>query len=243
LRQRLQKILSAAGVASRRKAEELIRMGRVTVDGKRAQLGDKADPENQVVAVDGVPVPGISPRASYAVNKPAGYICSRSDSFGRPLVTELVPGTAGLYPAGRLDLDAEGLVILTNDGLLAQIVTHPSFGVEKEYLVEVDPDPSSLLLRALVRGVELEDGLARAVSARKIGPGAVRLVMVEGKKREVKRMLAALGLRTVRLVRVRIGPVRLGGLAPGAWRPLSFKEIKELYRLAGQGAGHLPPLD
>jgi 23S rRNA pseudouridine2605 synthase len=206
----------------------------VTVNGEPAILGDRVDPSRDLVEVDGGRVPLDPALAYHALHKPAGMVTTARDPQGRPDVSRLYPEGPRVFPVGRLDKDTEGLLLLTNDGELAHRLTHPRFGVEKEYLAEVEGVPREPLLRRLIRGVELEDGPARAVSATAVGRSgersAVRVVMVEGRKREVRRMLAAVGLPVRRLVRTRVGPVRLGNLKPGGSRPLEPQEVAALYR-------------
>ena len=232
--ERLQKILARAGFGSRRASEELIRESRVRVNGRVATLGDRVDPLADVVEVDGGRIPVDPELRTYAFNKPRGVLTTASDPQGRETVAAYYPEGPRVFPVGRLDLDSEGLLLLTNDGDLANRLTHPRYGVEKEYLAEVEGAPKPADLRRLVQGVELEDGLAQAVSAKPAGEAAdraaIRIVMAEGRKREIRRMLASVGLPVRRLVRVRIGSVRLGRLAPGAVRPLEPREVGELYR-------------
>ena len=204
--------------------------GRVTLNGTVATLGDRADPLEDEVRVDGLEV-NLDPNVKYyAFHKPAGVVTTMRDPQGRPDISAFVPEEGPrIFPVGRLDRDSEGLLLLTNDGDLANALTHPRFGVEKEYLAEVEGVPTPKHLGQLRRGVELEDGHARAKSARVAGRsggrGAVRLVMTEGRKREVRRLLAAVGLPVTRLVRVRVGAVRLGGLPPGQRRELTHDEV------------------
>lgn len=235
--ERLQRALARAGHGSRRSSEELIVAGRVTVNGEVATLGDKVDPGRDRVAVDGVTL-NLDPSVRYyALHKPAGVVSTMSDPQGRPDLRAFVP-TDGprVFPVGRLDRDSEGLLLLTNDGELANRLLHPRYGVEKEYLAEVQGRPTERQLQRLRRGVDLEDGPARAVAARSVGAsgtrGAVRVVMAEGRKREVRRILGAVGLPVTRLVRLRIGPVLLGGLAPGALRGLEPEEVRALSEAA-----------
>jgi 23S rRNA pseudouridine2605 synthase len=232
--ERLQKVLARAGLGSRRACEELIRDGRVTVNGETADLGQRVDPAADRVEVDGGVVP-INPELAYfALNKPAGVVTTARDPQGRPDVSSYYPRGVRVFPVGRLDRETEGLLLLTNDGELANRLTHPRYGAEKEYLAEVDGDVGDRLLRRLERGVDLEDGVARAVSARRAGASggrsAVRMVMAEGKKREVRRMLSEVGLTVRRLVRERVGPLRLRELPPGSVRELSADEVRALYR-------------
>lgn len=204
-----------------------------------AQIGDKVDPSRDRVEVDGARVP-LDPELRYFVlNKPAGVVTTARDPQRRPDVSAYLPPGPRVYPVGRLDLHTEGLLLLTNDGELANRLMHPRYGVEKEYLAEVSGRPTERALGRLVRGIELEDGTARAVSARSAGSSrgrtAVRVVMAEGRKREVRRMLEAVGLPVRRLVRVRVGPVRLGRLAPGQVRELTGEEIRALWRATSGG--------
>jgi 23S rRNA pseudouridine2605 synthase len=230
--ERLQKALARAGVASRRACEDLIREGRVTVNGRVASLGDRVDPSADRVEVGGTRIP-LDPELRYfALNKPPGVVTTARDPQRRPDVTRFYPPGPRVFPVGRLDRDTEGLLLLTNDGELAHRLMHPRYGVEREYLAEVEGTPSRRALARLERGVALEDGPARARSARGIaGTGnraAVRIVMTEGRKREVRRMLAAVGFPVRRLVRVRVGPVRLGRLGPGEVRELESPEVRSL---------------
>jgi len=228
--ERLQRLLARAGYGSRRSCEELIIQGRVTLNGTVATLGDRADPVEDEVRVDGLEV-NLDPNVKYyAFHKPAGVVTTMSDPQGRPDIRAFVPEEGPrVFPVGRLDRDTEGLLLLTNDGDLANALMHPRFGVEKEYLAEVEGVPTPKHVGRLRRGVELEDGHARAKSARVAGRsgdrGAVRLVMTEGRKREVRRLLTAVGLPVTRLVRVRVGAIRLGGLPPGELRELTHDEV------------------
>lgn len=204
------------------------------VNGRVASLGDRVDPRSDRVEVDGSRVP-LHPELRYfALNKPGGVVTTARDPGRRPDVSGFYPAGVRVFPVGRLDRDTEGLLLLTNDGELANRLMHPRYGVEREYLAEVEGSPSRGALARLVRGVELEDGVARARSARPVaraeGRAAVRIVMTEGRKREVRRMLAAVGLPVRRLVRVRVGPVRLGRLGPGQVRELEVDEVRELMR-------------
>ena len=237
--ERLQRALARAGHGSRRAGEELIAAGRVTVNGRVATLGDKVDTAADVVAVDGVTL-NLDPEVRYyALHKPIGVVTTMSDPQGRPDLRGLLPPEGPrVFPVGRLDRDSEGLLLLTNDGELANRLLHPRFGVEKEYLAEVEGAPTDRQLNRMRRGVDLEDGPARAAAVRSVGSsgnrGAVRVVMTEGRKREVRRLLAAVGLPVIRLVRMRVGPVILGGLPPGALRELDPEEVRALSEAAGQ---------
>ena len=236
--ERVQRALARAGFGSRRSCEELIAAGRVTVNGTVVALGDRVDPESDRLTVDGVGV-NLDPNVRYyALHKPRGVVTTMNDPQGRPDIRGYLPSEGPrVFPVGRLDLDSEGLLLLTNDGDLANRLTHPSFGIEKEYLAEVEGQATDRQLARIRRGVELDDGPARAVSARIVaasgGRGALRVVMTEGRKREVRRLLAAVGLPVTRLVRLRVGPVTLGTLAPGAIRELSPEEVRALAGAAG----------
>jgi 23S rRNA pseudouridine2605 synthase len=200
-------------------------------------LGDRVDPTADRVSVDGVPIP-VDPDLRYlALNKPAGVTTTLRDAHAARSLAGFLPAGPRVFPVGRLDRDSEGLLLLTNDGDLAFRLQHPRYGVEKEYLVEVPGAVSRIDERALGAGIELEDGMARPL---RVGPvqrtrtrTAITIVMSEGRKREIRRMLGALGYPVSRLLRVRVGPVRLGKLAPGNLRPLTRREVGELYRATG----------
>jgi len=235
--ERLQRALARAGFGSRRACEELIDAGRVSIGGREATLGDRVDPERDEVRVDGRLI-SVDPGLRYlAMHKPRGVTTTMKDPHAERDLSRFLPKGPRVFPVGRLDRDTEGLLLLTNDGELAHRLTHPSYAVEKEYLAEVDGAPSNRQLGRLRRGVELDDGIARAVQARVAGGskgrGAVRLVMAEGRKREVRRMLEAVGLPVRRLIRLRVGPVRLGRMKPGELRELEPEEVRALYRAAG----------
>jgi 23S rRNA pseudouridine2605 synthase len=233
---RLQKLLARAGVASRRVVEELIEQGRVTVNGEVATLGRRADPEVDLVEVDGVLV-GVRPDTVwYLLNKPAGVVSTAADTHGRPTVVELVPTEPRVFPVGRLDAETEGLLLLTNDGEVTHRLTHPSHGVEKEYLAHVEGNPSRGALRALREGIDLEDGRTSPAKASLVAPDVVRLVIHEGRNRQVRRMCEAVGHPVQRLVRVRIGPLADDRLKPGEWRALRQDEVRALER-AASGSG------
>lgn len=225
--ERLQKFLARAGVASRRKAEDLITAGRVSVNGRRAELGMKVGEEDEV-AVDGANVTKPLSTVTYLLNKPAGYVSTVSDEQGRPTVMDLVPAVAGLHPVGRLDLESEGMLLLTNDGDLTLELTHPRYEHEKEYRVWCRQGTLNAgALAILEQGVELDDGVARVVVA-KTAEGGCRVVLGEGRNRQVRRMLAAVGYSVTRLVRVRIGKLELGDLKVGGYRKLSAADFKKL---------------
>ena len=235
--ERLQRSLARAGLGSRRTSEELISAGRVQVNGETATLGDRVDPARDEVRVDGRRI-SVDPGLRYlALNKPRGVTTTMRDPHAARDLTRLLPSGPRVFPVGRLDRDTEGLLLLTNDGDLAHRLTHPRYAVEKEYLAEVEGAPSGRRLARLRRGVELSDGVARAVDVRPAGGargrGSVRVVMVEGRKREVRRMLEAVELPVRRLVRVRVGSVRLGRMRPGEVRDLEPEEVRALYRAAG----------
>ncbi|HVM41525.1 MAG TPA: pseudouridine synthase [Acidimicrobiia bacterium] len=231
--ERLQKVLARAGFGSRRACEGLIAAGRVAVDGEVAELGRRVDPERARVTVDGVLVPTRADLVYYLLNKPPGVISTARDTHDRPTVVDLVPAEPPVVPAGRLDADTEGLLVLTNDGDLVYTLTHPSHGVEKAYLAEVEGVPSRGVLRTLRQGVELEDGVtapARVALLQERGTvAALEIVIHEGRNRQVRRMCEAVGHPVRRLVRLRIGPVADPELAPGAWRPLTSDEVRALY--------------
>ena len=217
---------------SRRSAEEAIGQGRVAVDGVEAVLGDRVDVATQQVTIDGIPIPVNPDLETYLLYKPAGVISSASDPQGRRTVVDLVATGRRLYPVGRLDYESEGLILLTNDGNLANRVTHPRYGIVKKYVALVEGSPSKAQIRHLVEGIDLEDGPARAVSAQVVGrQGAetlVELTMGEGRNREVRRMFEAMGFEVISLVRTAIGPITDRYLKPGQSRKLSAPEIRAL---------------
>jgi 23S rRNA pseudouridine2605 synthase len=227
---RLQKVLAQAGLGSRRVAEELIERGRVRVNGDVAVLGRRVDPEVDVVEVDGAQIGVRSGLVHYLLNKPRGVITTASDTHGRPTVVELVPAEPRVFPVGRLDGDTEGLLLLTNDGDLAHRLTHPSFGVDKEYLVEVDGNPHRGVVRRLREGVELDDGVTAPAKVAVLGDHLLRITIHEGRNRQVRRMCEAVGTPVVRLVRTRIGPLNDRSLKPGEWRSLTQEEVRSLER-------------
>ena len=228
---RLNAYLARAGIASRRAADELIKAGRVLVNGEPGELNTFVGDRDRV-EVDGRPV-GKQPLAYVLLNKPAGVVTTARDPQGRPTVVDLVPGEPRVFPVGRLDWDTEGLLLLTNDGELAHGLTHPSRGVPKTYLVEVSGVPGRAALRRLREGVDLDDGRtapARARLAQTTPTGAaLEIVIHEGRNRQVRRMCEAVGHPVRRLVRTRFGPLRDHRLAPGQWRPLTPSEIRSLY--------------
>ena len=224
MEERLQKLLSAAGVCSRRRAEEYILAGRVTVNGKRAGLGDKADPDSDRIEVDGAPLAAPHAYTYIMLNKPRGYVTTLSDEKGRKTVARLVADCpARVWPVGRLDLNSEGLLLLTDDGALTQRLTHPSHAVEKEYRVWVSGDVDRALT---VLSAPVCDGGEELTADRVERKGERELIVVihQGKNRQVRRMCAAAGLKVERLRRVREGALLLGALGPGRWRYLTEEE-------------------
>ncbi len=238
--ERLQKVLASVGLGSRRACEELIADGLVTVDGEVAVLGRRVHPELAHIEVEGVPLsvrPGL---VHYLLNKPAGVVSTADDPQGRPTVVDLVPAEPRVFPVGRLDADTEGLLLVTNDGDLTHRLTHPSFGVDKEYLAEVEGTPSRGALRRLRDGIELDDGLTAPARVALVPPNALRIVIHEGRNRQVRRMCAAIGHPVMRLVRVRIGPLADRSLAPGTWRVLTPEEVRALETAAAGVASSGP---
>ena len=231
--ERLQKVLARAGLGSRRVCEDVIAAGRVRVNGERAALGRRVDPEADVVEVDGVPI-GVAPGLVYfLLNKPVGVVTTADDPQGRPTVVELVPDDPRVFPVGRLDVDTEGLLLLTNDGSLTHRLTHPSFGVDKEYLASVQGQPTRGELRRLREGVELDDGPTAPAQVSLVAPSLVRITIHEGRNRQVRRMCEAIGHPVERLVRHRIGPLTDKKLRPGQWRELTQDEVRALERATG----------
>ncbi len=227
--ERLQKVLARAGFGSRRACEELVSAGRVLVNGRRAELGRRVLPGRDEVGVDGVPVGILPDLVYYLLNKPTSVMTTANDPEGRPTVLELVPAEPRVFAVGRLDYGTEGLLVLTNDGAFAQLLAHPSHGVDKEYLAEVEGDPAPAAIRQLREGVVLDDG-ERTAPARvaRVAPGVLRIVIHEGRYRQVRRMGEAVGHPVRRLVRTRIGPISDAKLKPGQWRPLSIAEVRQL---------------
>ncbi|MCE5200629.1 MAG: pseudouridine synthase [Armatimonadota bacterium] len=240
MEQRLQKILAAAGVGSRRHCEVLITTGRVTVNGELiTQLGAKADPDRDEISLDGKPIEPGQDKLYVLLNKPTGYTSTRFDRFAKNTVMELVD-TIGtyLYPVGRLDVDTSGLMVLTNDGDFAQLIMHPSHQIEKTYVAEVHGKINAEALNALERGIELDDGPTAPAKVHLISYSPetdiskVELIIHEGRKRQVRRMLAAVGHRVVKLARVRLGDLDLKGVPEGQYRFLTQKEVSRLKKLA-----------
>ena len=231
--EKLQKVLAAAGVASRRVCEELIMEGRVRVNGEVAGVGTRVDAEVDVLEVDGALVSTRADLVHYLLHKPAGVVTTAKDTHGRPTVVELVRSRRRLYPVGRLDADTTGLILLTNDGELAERLTHPRYGVKKVYRARIRPGRlSPRALDALKKGVELEDGRTAPAQVRQPATGVVEITVREGRKRQVRRMLEAVGHRVVELERVAFGPLGLRGLEPGKSRRLTKAEVERLRRAA-----------
>lgn len=240
--ERLQKVLARAGIASRRKCEELIAAGRVKVNGEIiSTLGSKVDPERDFIEVDGKPIALPRKHTYLILNKPVGYVCTAHDPQGRPTIMDLIPLNRRLYPVGRLDMDSEGLVLLTDDGDLTQRLTHPSQEHEKEYLVLVEGHPESHNLQRLREGVALDDGFTWPADVTVLGQEPegtwLRFIIHEGRKRQLRRMCQAVGHPVRRLIRVRIGPLRLGELPVGQYRPLTEEECALLRKAAGLANG------
>lgn len=259
--ERIQKVLAAAGVASRRAAEELVAAGRVRVDGRPATIGQKVDPTVATIEVDGTPVGIGAARAYVALHKPAGVTSTTRDRHAATTVLDLIPtalapdGTR-LYPVGRLDQDSEGLLLLTNDGDWAERVLHPRFGVEREYAVGLDRALTADQVRVLNAGIRLDEGMARLAQSLRTATGTetrqlaatldprpdptlvwYRATLAQGWKRQLRRMFGAVDAPIARLVRVRIGPARLGDLGSGRARPLKSPEVRAL----GAGSAAPPP--
>ncbi len=232
---RLAKYLAHAGIASRRAAERIVVEGRVTIGGKVVVDPARDVEGTEEIAVEGRRIAGVEERVVYALNKPGGVVSTARDPQGRPTVTELVPADLRLYPVGRLDADVTGLLLLTNDGDLANRLSHPSFEVGRIYRATVRNAPvRDRALRALREGVELDDGLSAPARARRVVPGVIELEIHEGRKRQVKRMCAAVGHPVVALERIAFGPLVLGGLAPGKHRRLSDEEVALLREAASE---------
>lgn len=231
-RPRVQKAIANAGLMSRRAAEEAIVAGRVTVNGRPVVLGDRIDPVADTVEVDGIPIPVDPDKETHLLYKPVGVISTAADPQGRTTVVDLVETEVRLYPVGRLDADSEGLILLTNDGDLANRMTHPRYGITKKYVVVVKGTLTPKDVRRLKRGVVLDDGPAAALEARIIdssrGETMVEMVMGEGRNREIRRMMDVLGVEVVSLVRTAIGSLVDSSLRPGQSRRLSAREINVL---------------
>jgi len=233
--ERLQKVMAQAGIASRRVCEELIRENKVLVNGQLASLGQKVDPARDRIIVDGKPLRPEEAKRYLILNKPFGYITTSKDQFGRKNVLDLLTGVKErVYPAGRLDYDSEGLVLLTNDGDLAYRVTHPRFELPKRYVVQLKGKITMDAVYRLRTGVILEDGRTKEALVEVLPPvgdnSVLSITITEGRNRQVRRMCSKVGFEVVRLQRTGIGPVNMGKLSTGAFRPLSKKELDSLFR-------------
>lgn len=230
---RIQKAIANAGLMSRRAAEEAMVEGRVRVNGEPVVLGDRVDPSRDLLTLDGNPVPVSEDLETYLLNKPVGVISTAADPQGRNTVVDLIDTDKRIYPVGRLDADSEGLILVSNDGELTNRVTHPSFGVTKEYLAEVEGEVGDGTINQLSRGVSLDDGPARAERAslveRQPGRSLVQLLMVEGRNREIRRMFDVVGHPVTRLVRTAIGGLSDKVLKPGESRRLSASDIQQIW--------------
>lgn len=236
---RLAKLLAQRGVAARRKAEELIAAGAVTVNGEVVPVVTLVDPERDVIEIHGEPLPASQPHAYYLLNKPAGYITGRSDPRGRASVLDLCRGLpVRVEPVGRLDYDTEGALLLTNDGVLAHRLTHPSRRVPKRYVARVSGEPGPAVVRAIKRGVDLDDGRTAPATARVLGKDArgnsrIEIIVTEGRNRLVRRLLLKVGHPVLSLRRVEFAGIDIRGLKPGELRPLSPVEVIRVRNTAG----------
>jgi len=254
MEERLQKVMAHAGVASRRASEKMITAGRVMVNGEVVtELGTKVDPSRDVIVVDGELIPTGVGKVYIKLNKPVGIISTADDDWGRKTVLDLVDLPGRIYPVGRLDSDSEGLILLTNDGEVTDRLTHPRFGHEKTYLVLIRGRPRDAELNSLLRGIELDDGMAVATDVKRISgmpksaPGMelrtpagmnwLELVLTEGRKRQVRRMIERTGHRVERLIRIRLGPLELGNLKPGDSAHLTPVELRRLLKAIRAPAG------
>jgi 23S rRNA pseudouridine2605 synthase len=239
MRIRLQKAMAQVGVASRRASEKLIEQGRVQVNGHVVtEMGTKIDPEHDIITVDGQSIKAVSKLKYIMLYKPAGFLSVLRDDRGRPALIDLVPNAEGLHPVGRLDLDSEGLILLTNDGLLTQRLTHPRYEHRKEYHVLVQGQVKRVALRTLREGVELEDGKTAPAQVDRLdespwggasrGQTWLHIILHQGRKRQIRRMCHEVGLSVQRLIRIRIGPLELQNLSPGVYRPLTRAQVRAL---------------
>ncbi len=237
--ERLQKVLARAGLGSRRAVEEMIQRGRIQVNGVTARLGQRVDPAKDEVKVDGSTVPLREDLVHFLLNKPVGVVSTADDPEGRPTVVEMVETDARIWPVGRLDIETEGAIILTNDGDLALRLTHPRYEVPKTYVAEVQGSLGPKTARILARGVDLDDGTTAPARVQILERGSsgsvVELVLTEGRNRQARRMLEVVGHPVRRLVRTAIGPLKLGRLKQGTYRRLSPLEVQLLYRGSGSG--------
>lgn len=231
-RVRIQKAIANSGLMSRRAAEEAMSEGRIRLNGRSVVLGDRVDPDNDILTVDGAPIPISEELETHLLYKPVGVISTADDPQNRQTVVDLIRSSRRLYPVGRLDADSEGLILVSNDGELTHRITHPSFGITKTYLAEIHGIPSREALRRLTNGVQLEDGPAAALSVRLVDSheqrSLVELTMVEGRNREVRRMFDVIGHEVARLVRTAIGGLVDTTLRPGESRLLTVAEIHDL---------------
>ncbi len=233
MRERLQKLISAAGIASRRQAERMIEEGRVTVNGAAAYLGQTVDPDTDEILADGKPVRPAETIRCLILNKPRGYVTTLSDEKGRQTVAELVRGVGvRVYPVGRLDLNSDGLLLMTNDGALANAVMHPKNEVRKTYRTVVDGDVAGAL-PLLRSSMELDGYHIRPAEVTDLGDGVLEITIHEGRNRQVRKMCALAGLRVLRLTRIAEGPLQLGALPSGTWRELTKEELNELRKCVG----------
>lgn len=235
---RLQKFLSEAGVASRRKAEEMIRNGAVKVNGHVAQIGDSVDPKKDTVTVKGKKIIKQSSKRYILLNKPRGYVTTTDDDLGRKCVLELVKDVKErIYPVGRLDRVSEGALIMTNDGAFANAMMHPSKHVPKTYRVTVRPEPTSEQIEILSTGVEIDGRLTAPadvyIISKDEGRAVLEIILYEGRNRQIRRMCEALNLEVARLRRIAVGPIKLGMLQTGQWRDLTEQEVESLFKAAG----------
>lgn len=230
---RLQRFIAQSGLASRRKAEEWIKLGQVQVNGDPADIGAVINPDKDVVSVKGETVPSVNNRRYFVVNKPVGYTTSLKDRHAEHLISELIPEKFGrLFPVGRLDRETSGLIVMTSDGDLAFRLMHPSFQVPKVYNAWVEGVPRENHLERLERGISLQEGVAKARDIRVLrtekNQALVQLTLTEGKKREVRRIFQSIGHPVISLERIKFGPISLEGIESGQFRPLTHREVKEL---------------
>ncbi|MDG2300314.1 MAG: pseudouridine synthase [Acidimicrobiales bacterium] len=234
--EKLQKVLARLGIASRRASEVMISEGRIQVNGVEATLGQRIDPTSDHVDVDGVRISIKPDLVYYLLYKPINVISTASDPQGRKTVLDLLPEEPRVFPVGRLDRESEGLLLVTNDGEMTHRLTHPSFGVPKEYFATVSGNVSRYALRELREGVELEDGITAPAKVSQVENGLLRIVIHEGRNRQIRRMCAKVGYPVQRLIRTRIGPLADRKLSAGEWRELTVKEIRNLERVIASNA-------